>query len=99
MKDTITEYTFVTDMTREGYGFSIEGARALFEYLESFELDCGEEIEYDPVGFRCEFTEYVNLEEVADTYDLDTRGQSVLECLHDNTLVVEFDGGIIIQDF
>jgi len=99
MKDTITEYTFVSDMTREGYGFSTEGARALFEYLESYELDTEAEIEYDPVGFRCEFTEYSDLEEIAGQYDLDTRGQSVLEYLHDNTLVVEFDGGLIIQDF
>jgi hypothetical protein len=95
MKDTITEYTFVQDMTREGYGFSIEGARALFEYLESFELDCGEELEYDPVAYRCEFTEYADLEEIQGVYDC----IADLEDLHDHTLVVEFDGGIIIQDF
>lgn len=95
MKDTITEYTFVTDMTREGYGFSIEGARALFEYLESYELDTEAEIEYDPVGFRCEFTEYSDLEEIKGVYDCITD----LESLHYHTLVVEFYGGIIIQDF
>lgn len=95
MKNTITEYTFVQDMTREGYGFSIEGARALFEYLESFELDCETEIEYDPIAFRCEFTEYSDLAEIAEAYDDITD----LESLHDRTLVVEFDGGIIIQDF
>tara|TARA_B110000908_G_scaffold6890_1_gene8607 strand:+ start:384 stop:671 length:288 start_codon:yes stop_codon:yes gene_type:complete len=95
MKNTITEYTFVQDMTREGYGFSIEGARALFEYLESYELDCETEVEYDPVGFRCEFSEYSDLEEIKENYDSITD----LESLHDHTLVVEFDGGIIIQDF
>ena len=95
MKDTITEYTFVTDMTKEGYGFSRAGARALFEYLESYEQDCDIEIEYDPVGFRCEFTEYSDLEEIQGVYDSITD----LESLHDHTLVVEFDGGIIIQDF
>tara|TARA_B110000090_G_scaffold199238_1_gene238936 strand:- start:504 stop:791 length:288 start_codon:yes stop_codon:yes gene_type:complete len=95
MKNTITEYTFVQDMTREGYGFSIEGARALFEYLESYELDCETEVEYDPVAFRCEFTEYSDLEEIKENYDSITD----LESLHDHTLVVEFDGGIIIQDF
>ena len=99
MKDTITEYTFVKDMTKEGYGFSTEGARALFEYLESYELDCRTEIEYDPVAFRCEFTEYSDLEEIKEVYDLDTRGKSVLENLYDHTIVIEFDGGIIIQDF
>ena len=99
MKDTITEYRFVTDMTREDCGFSIAGARALFEYLESFEQDCGEELEYDPTAFSYEFTEYADLEEIQGVYDLDTRGQSVCEHLHDHTIVIEFDGGIIIQDF
>ena len=95
MKDTITEYTFVSDMTREGYGFSTEGARALYEYLESYELDTEAEIEYDPVGFRCEFTEYSDLEEIKGVYDC----ISDLESLHYHTLAFEFDGGIIIQDF
>jgi hypothetical protein len=97
MKDTITEYTFVTDMTREGYGFSIEGARALFEYLESYEQDCGEtyEIEYDPVAFRCWFTEYANLEEIKEVYDCIID----LEDLYSRTTGFEFDGGIIIQAF
>ena len=95
MKDTITEYTFVSDMTREGYGFSTEGARALFEYLESYEQDCETEIEYDPVAFRCEFTEYSDLEEIKGVYDC----IADLESLYDHTSVVEFDGGIIIQDF
>ena len=95
MKDTITEYTFVTDMTKEGYGFSRAGAMALFEYLESLEQDGGEELEYDPTAFRCEFTEYADLEEIQGVYASITD----LESLHDHTLVVEFDGGIIIQDF
>ena len=95
MKDTITEYTFVKDMTREGYGFSIEGARALFEYLESYEQDCDIEMEYAPVRWRCGFTEYADLEEIREVYDSITD----LESLHNHTLVVEFDGGIIIQDF
>ena len=95
MRDTITEYTFVSDMTREGYGFSREGARALFEYLETYEQDCETEIEYDPIAFRCEFTEYSDLEEIKETYDAITD----IEDLYDNTLVIEFEGGIIIEDF
>ena len=97
MKDTIIEYTFVTDMTKEGYGFSIAGARALFEYLESYELDCETEIEYDPIAFRCEFTEYSDLEEIKDNHIY--ASITDLEDLHDHTLVIEFDGGIITQDF
>jgi len=95
MKNTITEYTFVTDMTKEGYGFSIEGARALFEYLESYELDCETEMDYDPIAFRCGFTEYANLEEIKEVYDC----IATLEDLHSRTKGFQFVGGIIIQDF
>ena len=97
MKDTITEYFFVQDMTREDYGFSRAGARALFEYLESYEQDCNIEIEYDPVRWRCEFTEYSDLEEIKDNHIY--ASITDLEDLHDHTLVIEFDGGIITQDF
>ena len=95
MKATITKHAFVTDMTREGYGFSREGARALFEYLETYEQDCETEIEYDPIAFRCEFTEYSDLEEIQGVCDSITD----IEDLYDNTLVIEFEGGIIIEDF
>ena len=95
MKDTIMAYTFVQDMTREGYGFSRAGAGALFEYLENYEYECSTDIEYDPIAFRCEFTEYSDIEEIADTYDYITD----LESLYEHTVVVEFDGGVIIQDF
>ena len=52
MKDTITEYQFVSEMSKEQHGFSFEGASALFEYLTQYEEDCDTEIEFDPMAFR-----------------------------------------------
>jgi len=45
-------------------GFSYSGAVALAEYLEDLERDYGaaEEIEFDTVALRCEFSEYDCLE-------------------------------------
>jgi len=97
MKTTINEYTFVQDMTAEGYGFSVQGAIALFEYLEDLEEQCGNDLEYDPIAFRCSYTEYADLAEIKDVYcltELDT-----LADLYEYTAVVVFDGGIIIGDF
>jgi hypothetical protein len=37
--------------------FSYEGSKALFEYLEQYEEDCGEEIELDVVALCCEYSE------------------------------------------
>ena len=56
MKETISEYRFVSVMLR--HGFSTAGAQALFKFLEDFEADTGEEMEFDPVGLRCSFREF-----------------------------------------
>lgn len=44
--------------------FSYEGKRALFDYLEDYEEDTGEQLEYDPVAFCCDYTEYTNFDEL-----------------------------------
>ena len=85
MKDTVTEYQFVDTMAQKQYGFSYEGAKALFEYFEQYEQDCDMEIEFDPVGIRCDFDEYENLEDVKKSYqDIET-----LEDLQNHTTVIE----------
>ena len=58
MKNTISEHTFIKDMTREWYWFSYDGAKLLFDYLEDYEEQCETSIEYDPIAFRCEYNEY-----------------------------------------
>ena len=71
------------------------GAMAIAEFFEELENDTDESIELDVVAIRCEFSEYKNFDEVKENYnDIKT-----LEDLHDNTLVIEFDTGLIIQDF
>ncbi len=53
-----------TDAGRDS-AFSYEGKRALFDYLEEYEEDTGEEIELDVVALCCEFTEYSDVQEFA----------------------------------
>ena len=101
---------------KENNGFSYGGCRALAEWLEQYEEDCGEEIELDVVAIRCDFSEYANPIEWADDYwgdlakamngmniepetSLEDDEKAILEYLYENTLVVEFDGGIIVQAF
>jgi hypothetical protein len=62
----------------------------LFEYFEQYEQDCDMEIEFDPVGIRCDFDEYENLEDVKKSYqDIET-----LEDLRDRTIVIEYQTAI-----
>ena len=96
MKDTITKSQFVDEMSKKDHGFSYEGAIALFEYLTQYEDDCDHELEFDPIAFRCEYSEYDNLEEVKNDYDFED-----LEDLERNTVVIKVpeSNKLIIQAY
>jgi len=76
--------------------FSYEGKRALFDYLEDYEEQTGEEIELDAIALCCEYTEYKNLKELKRSYnDIKT-----IEDLEDKTMVIKInDDSFIIQDY
>jgi len=77
--------------------FSYDGLNALFDWLSEMANDCTEPYELDVVALCCEFTEYSDLAEIKDIY-FSTVLDSI-EDLYEHTIVIEFDGGIIIQDF
>jgi hypothetical protein len=52
----------------ENSSFSRLGAYALVDYLEQMEEDTGEEMEFDRVGIRCDFSEYESALECAVDY-------------------------------
>jgi len=91
MKDTITQNTFTDTMIK--HDFSREGSKALFEYFE----DCDQDIEFDPIAFRCEYDEYENLKEVQNNYNDITS----LEDLRNNTTVIEIPNSdkLIVQAY
>lgn len=87
--------------------FSYDGAKALMEYLEDLSEDIGENIEYDPIAFCCDYAEYSEqeYESLAEEYGKDFgKGAdfdetALFDWLTDNTSLIKFDGGIIIQSF
>lgn len=96
MKQTINFSQFCDGFTGGYYedNFSYNGKKALFEYLEEYESGTDTEIEFDPIALACEYTEYENFAEIKEAYDLEN-----YEELLEKTLVIGFDGGLIIQDF
>ena len=80
-----------------GEQFSYNGLTALFEWLEELAEDTGVPYELDVIALCCEFTEYENLQEIQENYS-STKLDNI-DDLQDHTAVIEFDGGIIIQDF
>ena len=84
--------------------FSYDGLKALYEWLESYEEETGEELELDVIALCCDFSEY-DLEDLQREYgdyeseqweDLD----EAIDWLNDRTMVIPVDSDhVIIQAF
>lgn len=101
-------------MDREN-NFSREALEALFNYLEEYEQDTGEDLELDVIGLCSDFTEYGTAVDAAADYGFtseleaedyedaesyeDAKESEAREWLEDRTIVINFDGGLIIQNF
>ena len=101
----MTTYECAKALTHDEFAaWTRSGAFALVEYLEQMEEDCGTSIEFDPVAFRCEFSEYESLQDFAqqfwatDSQRL-TRDKVIKEYIEHRSTLIEFDGGLIVQDF
>ena len=75
--------------------FSYGGLKALFEYLEDYEDDTQEEIQFDAIAIACEWTEYANLEQYNDHNESEFR---TLEALREHTTVLEKHLGVCCDD-
>jgi hypothetical protein len=96
----------------ENASWSRSGAFALIEYIEQIEEDTGNEIELDVVALRCDYSEHESALQAALEYgfepnpNLGEEEQSeedkeadALAWLQDQTQVIKFEGGVIIQNF
>ncbi len=101
MKTTVNFSQFL-DAFSDTYknNFSYEGKRALFDYLENYEQETGEEIELDIVALYCEFTEFENLADFYAAYS-DKEKYPDLDKLTEYTTVIRipFSEAFIIQNF
>lgn len=102
MKTTVTSHQFVEAFRACGREsqFSRAALLALFEYLEEYENSTGEEIELDPIGICCEWAEYSSAREAASEYGFEAEDDDEAEkWLGRKTTVVQFDGGLVVQQF
>ena len=102
------------NMGRENQ-FSREALEALFNYLEEYEQDTGFRVELDVIALCCEFTEYENAIAAAEDYGFtseleaddynspedfeEAKESEAREWLEDRTILIDFDRGLIIQNF
>jgi hypothetical protein len=117
MYKTIDQYEFARWFEQSDtykHNFTRPALFALFEYLEQYEEETGEKIEFDPIAICCEYSEYTSAIDAMREYDeiayqiytdgIDGEAQA-LEWLQERTQVITFDDnsvdgrGIIIQQF
>ena len=105
MKSTITEWDFVNafDKMDRSENFSVAGRKALFNWFTELEADCGVEMELDPIAVCCEYSEYADINELKNDYQVPEDCEDddeALEHFREETFVIELDnGGLIIQAY
>lgn len=89
--ETLTKSQFVGNETIRD-SFTYEAAGALFDWYTDLAEGCGEPIEFDPVGFRCDWSEYA-LDELQDDYgyllDEDQEPEDLPEVLENHTIIIK----------
>ena len=109
MIKTISIYDFRDAFKAAGRGeqFSYDGLEVIFDYIESYEQDSGEQTELDVIALCCEWAED-DYKSVAESYDIDIDGldeddaiAAVLEHLEENTAhaMVTDAGDIVYVQF
>jgi hypothetical protein len=108
MKETLTTNEIARKLREdENAGWSYAGALALAEYLEEVDREGEQEMEFDRVAIRCDFSEYTSATEAASDYawepdkdnDEEQNEEAALDFLQNRTTAITFDGGVIIQNF
>jgi hypothetical protein len=86
--------------------FGYDGLRVIFDYLESYEEDTGEEIELDVIAICCDYS-MMTIEEIVSGYEIDLTDvaaddveEFVLSYLNETTNIVgKCADGVIFQCF
>ena len=97
MKQTMNEFDFKNEFKKiRPDNFSYDGLTALYDHLIQYEEDCDTELEFDPIAYCCEYTEFDSFEDVKKNYDVED-----LEHLEQNTTVLKIPNTerLIIQNY
>jgi hypothetical protein len=108
MKQSVDFYDFKRAFEQcRPNNFSNQGLSALWDYLEQYEADTGEELELDVIAICCDFSED-STENIALSYGIDLsdyeeeeeKEEAVADYLTDNgSYVAHVPGGFVYRDF
>lgn len=97
MKKSVSFYDFEKAFAemRPNY-FTRAGLKALFDYLENFEAETGEEIDLDVITLCGDFAEYENIAEYNRDYGTSYKSRDEI---HETIVIDVDDEAFIIQTF
>jgi len=109
----MTQYDIAEELMNDiNANWSRAGAFALAEYFEQIEMDTNEELDFDAVAIRCEFSQYESLQDWASEYGLDcidlgvesddddeTKEEAIRDYIEERGTLIDFNGGIIVSQF
>jgi hypothetical protein len=104
MIETLSTYEIADRLLRDNNAnWTRPGAFALAEHLQNVEDETGEQMEFDAVCIRCDYSEYPSAVEahndITRGHDLtEDEEETALERLREVGEVIEFDGGVIVSN-
>jgi len=105
MIQTINFYEFEQGFRIRPDNFTYKGLLALFDYLEDYEEDSGEKMEFDPIALCGEYTEYEDLSAFCNDYSATDMEDDCPHCGADLSGVAVIGGrcgvcnGIVYSDY
>ncbi len=103
---TVDFHSFVNAFESSQYrdNFTREGLRVLFDYLEQYSEEIGENVDFDLCAIACDYNENT-FEEIIRDYSIDIdeeqdKTQQVRDYLHDRTMLIgEVTKGFVFAAF
>ena len=74
-------------------GWTYDGLRAMFDYLEEYEDSTGEQVALDVIAICCDFSEYDSIEELQGDYS--TEYETWDDVASETTVIPVGDGAIV----
>lgn len=102
MKNTITKNDFRNEFKQAGREnqFTYYALGKLFDYIEDYEEQTGEQVELDVVALCCEYSEYESFEELQQNYNVPDDFEEARNYLENCTQVICFEEDcILIQNY
>ena len=97
---TKTDFRNAFKETNRQDNFTPYGLGKLFDYLEDYEEQTGEQVELDVVALCCEYSEYESFEELQQNYNVPNDFEEARNYLENCTQVICFEEDcILIQNY